>query len=194
MGFDVTIFRFFNDLVGISTFWDAAFEFLALNTFWIMWLVFIIFLIASFDRVTDPLMTKKRWARNLKELKAIDYQLIAVSFISSGLSYLANQVIGLLRFRNRPFAILENVNKLIDKSALDPAFPSTHTALAFALAFSVWVFDRKWGTLFIVLALVQGLARIVSGVHFLTDIIGGIIVAGVLVWISVKLVQRIGKK
>jgi membrane-associated phospholipid phosphatase len=191
MNFDIQIFNFFNSLSGVSQFWDAVFAYLAANLLWIMWLIFVVFLMVSFDNVSDA-KTDKRLARRLGELKVIDYKLMAIAFISSATGFLINQLVGFFYFRPRPFLSLP-ANVLLNTATQTKSFPSDHTTLAFALAFSLFVFDKRWGTFFIVLALLQGLSRVVAGVHYLSDIIGGIIVAALvtfLAWLVVRVLTQ----
>lgn len=55
----------------------------------------------------------------------------------------------------------------------DGAFPSEHTTLAFALAVTVFMHDRKIGWWFLGGALVVGVARVLANVHYPIDIVGG---------------------
>jgi undecaprenyl-diphosphatase len=56
---------------------------------------------------------------------------------------------------------------------VDGAFPSGHTVLAFALAVTVFMHDKKIGSLFLVSALLIGIARVLANVHYPIDIVGG---------------------
>lgn len=56
---------------------------------------------------------------------------------------------------------------------IDGAFPSEHTTLAFALAVTIFMHDRKVGWWFSVSAGVIGIARVLANVHYLIDIVGG---------------------
>lgn len=89
------------------------------------------------------------------------------------LAFLVNLVIGFIRFRPRPFVVHPDIVKLIDKSALEKSFPSAHTTVAFALATTIFFWNKKWGTAALVLALLIGIARVAAGVHYPSDIIGG---------------------
>lgn len=55
----------------------------------------------------------------------------------------------------------------------DGAFPSEHTVIAFALAVTVFMHDRRVGWIFLVSALLIGIARVVANVHYPIDIVGG---------------------
>lgn len=56
------------------------------------------------------------------------------------------------------------------------SFPSGHAAFFFGLAVIVWYTNRRWGWWFLVLSLINGIARIFAGVHWPLDIAGGILV------------------
>ena len=90
------------------------------------------------------------------------------------LTMLLNYILGFLKFRERPFVSLHTgrlVNPFSEKS-----FPSDHAAVAFAIAASVFLYDKKLGIVLLFLALLVGLGRIYAGVHYPLDIVGGIIV------------------
>ena len=59
---------------------------------------------------------------------------------------------------------------------LDPAFPSSHTAMAFALAITIWFHDRKVGILFLILASLIAWARVTANVHYPIDIFAGALI------------------
>lgn len=63
---------------------------------------------------------------------------------------------------------------------LDGAFPSGHTAQAFALAVTIFMHDRKIGWFYLVGAFVIGVARVLANVHYPVDILGGAFVGTLL--------------
>ena len=69
------------------------------------------------------------------------------------------------------------------------SFPSGHATFMFALAFSMFSFDKKAGKIIFILALLTGIARVLSGVHFWYDIVGGFAI-GAFVAYFVILVTR----
>jgi len=61
----------------------------------------------------------------------------------------------------------------IGKSA---AFPSAHTAIAFALSTSVFLHSKKIGFLFILGSIGVGFGRILGNVHYPLDVFGGAVI------------------
>lgn len=74
----------------------------------------------------------------------------------------------------RPFLLFSDVSPLFVQSGY--AFPSGHTALFGALAGTIFVFHKRVGLVFLVLALCIGFARVFAGVHYPIDILGGFII------------------
>jgi undecaprenyl-diphosphatase len=77
--------------------------------------------------------------------------------------------------RPRPFVAL-GVDSLFSYQAT-PAFPSGHTVFLVSLALIVFLISKKWGWIFFSSAVVVGIARVICGVHYPFDIVGGIIVS-----------------
>lgn len=67
----------------------------------------------------------------------------------------------------------------------DGAFPSSHTALAFSLASTIFMHDKKIGFWYLAAALLVGTARVLANVHYPVDILGGAII-GTLIAIIVE--------
>lgn len=55
----------------------------------------------------------------------------------------------------------------------DSAFPSSHSAVAFALAVTIIKHDKKVGILYIIMAGLVGVARIMAHVHYPLDVMAG---------------------
>jgi undecaprenyl-diphosphatase len=96
-------------------------------------------------------------------------------------------VIKLIFPTDRPFVVNgEGVDVLIRPT--DGAFPSQHTTLAFALAVTIYMHDRKFGWYFLIGAIVIGAARVLANVHYPVDILGGALI-GTLVAVIVEKVH-----
>lgn len=69
----------------------------------------------------------------------------------------------------------------------DGSFPSEHTVIAFALAVTVFMHDRKTGWWFLILALLIGVARVIANVHYPVDIVGGAFLGTIVAVVVEKL-------
>ncbi|MFA6135969.1 MAG: phosphatase PAP2 family protein [Candidatus Paceibacterota bacterium] len=121
-----------------------------------------------------------------KDLRKRIY-IINITILSEILSRgIITQVIRFFYNRPRPFETL-SIDSLISHPA-GGAFPSGHTVFLFALVFVVFLLNKKWGWTFGVLSLVSVIGRVMAGVHWPVDILGGIIVAFVGFYIVYKFV------
>ncbi len=73
---------------------------------------------------------------------------------------------------------------------LDPAFPSAHTTLAFALAVTIFMHDRRVGWFYLVGAFAIGTARVLANVHYPIDILGGALIGTITAVIFEKVHLR----
>lgn len=64
------------------------------------------------------------------------------------------------------------------------SFPSGHASFMFGLGFATYYFNKKTGSILLFLALLTGVARVLVGVHYWYDILGGAIL-GYLVSLAV---------
>lgn len=85
-----------------------------------------------------------------------------------------NQIIGLLWFRNRPY-IDHPVNRLVSVTA-DASFPSDHAAGSFSIAGIILCKQSIGSIVLAVIAVLLSLSRIYVGVHYPSDILGGMAV------------------
>lgn len=91
---------------------------------------------------------------------------------AAAMALAVNAVIGWLYFRHRPFVDLA-FRPLVDVAPLGKSFPSDHAAAAWALASTVWLKQKKSGSLALLLALFIALGRVLAGVHYFSDVIVG---------------------
>jgi undecaprenyl-diphosphatase len=69
----------------------------------------------------------------------------------------------------------------------DGAFPSQHTAIAFALGSTIYIHNKKIGWIYFLGAISIGIARVIANVHYPLDIIGGALIGA----LSAIFVERV---
>lgn len=88
--------------------------------------------------------------------------------------------------RIRPYEVIDGLTLLVGK-AHDYSFPSGHTGSAFALAVVIFmVMERKYGIIALALASLMGFSRLYVGIHYPSDVLGGIILGVITSIIAVK--------
>ena len=98
--------------------------------------------------------------------------------------------------RPRPFAAEEMA--LLIPAPHGFSCPSGHTTSSFAAATSVFLWNKKWGALALVMAALVGFSRMYFFVHYLTDVLFGVAL-GILCalaarWIIGKIRSAIARK
>jgi undecaprenyl-diphosphatase len=63
------------------------------------------------------------------------------------------------------------------------SFPSGHTALFAGLGTALYFYDHKWGTIYLISALIIGAARVSAGAHWPSDILAGFLFGFVAAWV-----------
>lgn len=81
-------------------------------------------------------------------------------------------------FRTRPFDEIAVTTLLYQPT--DSSFPSNSAAILFAIAVAVWLGNRKAGRIFFIIAAVHSFARVVAGMHYPMDVIGGALIGASL--------------
>lgn len=78
--------------------------------------------------------------------------------------------------RIRPYDVMESLNILIEAQH-DFSFPSGHTACSFAAAWTIFrTAPRKYSIPALILAVLISFSRLYVGVHYPTDVLGGLLV------------------
>lgn len=89
------------------------------------------------------------------------------------LAYALSEAIKAIFYLPRPF-VAEGFIPLFPHEA-DGSFPSSHAVILSALGGSIFFGERKVGIALVVLAAIVGTARVLAGIHYPLDIIGGIV-------------------
>lgn len=156
---DIQLFHILNGLAGQSELFDGVVVFFASYLAYILPAVLLAFVVFS--------GYQKRAKIDLL-LTAAAATIIARAGVTEIIRYFYQ--------RPRPFSVLET-NQLLS----DPAwsFPSGHATFFFALSTVVYLYDRRWGTGFFIATIFITVSRVIAGVHYPSDILGGAII-GVL--------------
>lgn len=96
--------------------------------------------------------------------------------------------------RPRPYTVNQELITLIPPLS-SYSFPSGHTSVSFSGALVLYrMLPKKIGIPALILAAMIGFSRLYVGVHFPTDVLGGIVVGVIASTAAYYLVQFLGKK
>ena len=96
--------------------------------------------------------------------------------------------------RIRPYEVIDGLRLMIEKQK-DFSFPSGHTSASFAAACAFYhTLPKKWGIAAVILAVLISLSRLYVGVHYPSDVLGGLIIGIFAGWAGWKLEEMAYKK
>lgn len=113
-----------------------------------------------------------------------------------GFSALAVMIMNHYYFRPRPYVLFPQILPQVHRLFYEPtvsSFPSYPAALTFALAFGIWLENKKVATVLFGLAALMAFARIYVGVHYPSDIVVGALLGIVVTYVCggvLKLILR----
>ncbi|CAA7600976.1 Phosphatidic acid phosphatase type 2/haloperoxidase [Acididesulfobacillus acetoxydans] len=102
--------------------------------------------------------------------------------------FFCDEVLKTLVARPRPFLHWTNVRILADKP-LQYSFPSGHTTTSFAPATVLFRKSKGIGVAALILAALIGFSRIYVGVHYPSDVAGGVVLGSLIGWLVVRYEQ-----
>lgn len=107
---------------------------------------------------------------------------VLLSGLSGVMALLVTAVVTLFIYRARPFLVLPpDQLHLLTPHAPDSSFPSDHTMGSAAFAVGMWrapSLPARW--LFGITALLVGSSRLIAGVHWPSDVLGSLILGGLV--------------
>lgn len=162
------IFLLINNAAGRWSWFDGVMIF---SAEWLMWLMVVVLLIML--------------ARNYNRWR----NLVLVSFVSAIVARgLIASIIKYFYSHPRPYWVLTETHLLLSRE-VQSSFPSGHAIFVFALATGVYLYNKKWGSWYILLSCLVGFSRIFVGVHWPYDIVAGAIL-GILIALVCNWVLR----
>lgn len=178
---DIKIFHFFNDLGYNYPFVGQTALFIATD-----------FSVILFIGTLVCLIFRKYKGYENKPLGRFGIKFREIFFIlfTSGIAWLVASVLKEIIGRLRPFVSLSGVHSLLVWGGYD-SFPSTHATFFTALATAIFVTDRRVGYIYIFLALVISISRIIVGVHFPSDVFAGGIFGFIIAYSILRIKNKI---
>jgi membrane-associated phospholipid phosphatase len=124
--------------------------------------------------------------RKSKPLLTVFYKLVVVMIFAALTSFTLKSFI----YRDRPFVTYPDIVKLSE--AGNSSFPSGHTleGFAVAVAFSILIPKRKFYIPVFIWASLVAYTRMALGVHYPSDVLGGMIIGSFIGWIVPWLINR----
>lgn len=168
---DLTLFRLLNAFAGHGALWDGVIVFFASYLQYVLIALLVVFAFWPARRFQTAYT-----AAIAAVIARYGVKSLLVTFIH----------------RARPFVTLDSVRNLIpaDISENLQSFPSGHAVFFFALAMAVYRYNKRWGTLFFIGATLMGIARVIAGIHWPGDIVGGALIGRLVGWLTVQLVPQ----
>ena len=125
------------------------------------------------------------WAIFISKRKMFNFSLFFMSGLFSWI--LSNIIKNILRL-NRPFIDL-HITPLYKEVGF--SFPSEHMAVFTAIAVCMFFINKKAGYIFSFIAILVGLSRVIIGVHYPVDILGGAIVGLIMSLIFIEIFKKV---
>lgn len=169
---DISIFYFFYNFTGYFSGLNWFFIFGARYLFYLLILVFIMFLFLD-KRLT--VKQKRVW--------------IILAFAAAGFARgILTETIRYFYHSPRPLTFDGNISPLISESSY--SFPSGHTIFLFAFVTIVFFYNKKLAYWLSAGSLLTGITRIIVGVHWPSDILGGIVLGILVSFLFYKIARK----
>ncbi|WP_019241142.1 MULTISPECIES: undecaprenyl-diphosphatase [Bacillus] len=166
--YNADLFRLINDLGKDNTFLNPLFIFLAEYMIYFLAFALLVF-----------------WFTRTRQNRLM----VGSAVFSFALAELIGKSLGHFYSNYQPFVELSNVSKLIEKD-IGNSFPSDHTMVFFAICFTFFLFNKRFRSLWLFLAIFVAISRMWVGVHYPADVLTGAAVAIVSSFICYKLIPK----
>lgn len=153
---DTTLFFLLNNCAGYSQLADSIIVFFAEYLAYILVAVFFVLVYLSKERLREKIV-----------------MISIVAFSSLFARYVITELIRFFYHRPRPF-LTYHVHQLLPETSY--SFPSGHSTFFFAFSYAIYLYNKKWGVWFLGATVLMTISRIMAGVHYPSDIVGGAII------------------
>ncbi len=123
--------------------------------------------------------------------KARNRKMVVEAILAACIALTINGEIGHFFYRARPF-VTHHVNWLIPH-VKNASFPSDHATAAFVIATAIWIWKKRDGWMWLVLAAGIALSRVWAGVHYPLDVTVGMLIGAGVAFAIHFLVHRFGE-
>lgn len=118
---------------------------------------------------------------------------LAAIFITVAVAGLADDVLKIVFGRARPYRWLAGDDSgfgFFRYGAKFASFPSGHTTTSFAAAFALGAIFPRWRPVFLVMAVLIAISRLVLEAHYLSDVIAGALLGGIVAFLILNRLRR----
>lgn len=168
------IFFFFYNLAHKSVFLDNVIIFLGY-----IFPILILLGVSIFVLIESDIFNKNDSV--LVRFKRLIYKFVIICGPAI-IAFLVGTLIKEIIHLDRSFVQYHEIKPLFNPSQ-KYSFPSSHATTFSALGLSMYFYNKKIGIFLLISALLIGLARVIAGVHFPIDILGGFLLGFIISYI-----------
>lgn len=109
---------------------------------------------------------------------------------SAALALLVNKLISSAWHRDRPYQT-HHVAHIWGARKTDASFPSDHASASFGIAVAVALIDSFAGMLFLILAILIAVGRVLIGEHYPGDVLAGVVIGTICAYVVVTFARPV---
>jgi len=130
------------------------------------------------------------WGKNTQQRERSQRGVICAS-ISLVLAQGFVSICNIFCFRTRPFDVLPT--NLLFYQPTDSSLPSNSVAVVFAIAFAIFLVNRKAGGVMLALASLHAFSRVYVGIHYPFDVLAGAAIGIAIAFLVTLAVRKLDK-